>query len=140
MYQRTIDTRASPSSTSSVSCRSALLRRGAYTGVPGHVSQDPAHRDHHPGDHGCADGKLQSRVSAVTFVELPDEVRLIETRAFTVRCRQTGVLYERGESHLPEFMLAGLPGRLGVRLATTGRYVPLIQLGRRTQEVSRGRG
>lgn len=73
-------------------------------------------------------------------MELPPEIGLVKARAFTARRRQAGVLHESGQALLPELVLAGFPGRLGIRLASTGRDVPLVEFGGRAEEVSRRRG
>lgn len=70
---------------------------------------------------------MQPRVTTIADVELLVEIRLGEAGAITLGRRQIVMLHEGDETFLSEFVLAGLPGRLGNRLATTGVIVPLVQ-------------
>lgn len=73
---------------------------------------------------------MQSRITTVADVELLAQIRLDEAGAVTLGRWQIGVLHESDEALLPKFVLAGLPGRLGDRLAATGSTVPLVQFRR----------
>lgn len=90
--------------------RFALLRGSDHSGVSGHVPQNPAHRHHRPRNHRRPCGKMQPCAATIADVELPAEIRLDETCAFTLGRGQTCVLHESDETLLPESMLANLPG------------------------------